>query len=472
MDYSIATRVQTPDSFQTIGNMLNFARSATELQRARETLEADIARSKADSSRAVTEADVAKRTANPRVSQQEDAARQAQIKSNLDQFKLTGDYAQRARDISQQLVSDPDVVNGNVAGIIPKIVSARQMMIESGVPAHIAEVQAAHLMQAAAQDPKSIRQLLLNSIQAGVGSAGQAANVADRGIQVGDNATTSVVSTNAFGQTPPGQPIPGTQQTLKLPLADQQNVQINPVTQSPMTITKSPQGVVQGVTPTPSGAGIPQLAPGQPQDIPIVAKLRAAINSAAASVPETRFNNAQIIKLADETNTGKGAEILRNLKGGYAGLPWTLDTAKNFDTLGHFIARESVNAAKAMNAGTDAARILAEQSNTSTGWTREAIKSAAKVNDALATGLENFNRGMEKAIAASGGNILAVRPFQNEWTRNFDPNVYRFANALESGDKAEITRILGPEGSAERKAKALELARKSAVLNRLTTEGR
>lgn len=460
-DYSYIANPKVPDGMQTLGNIVGAAQGMQSIARG------DVALQK---ERALLQPGIERGVAESRTAQE--TQRQAEIKSNLDQFRLTGEFAQKARDISQQLVNDPDVVAGNSAAIIPKIAAARQMMVESGVPPAIAEVQAAHLMQVAAANPKALRQVFLNSIQAGVGSAGQATNARDSGIAVSNNNQTSVVSTNPFGPTPTGQAIPGTPQTMQVPVGEQQTVQTNPVTQSPMTITKSPQGVVQSVTQTPTGPGVPQLAPGQPQDIAILTPLRASVNMAAARVPESHFNNQQIIRLADETNTGKGASILQNMKGGYAGIPWTGDSAKNFNSLGHFIALEAQNNAKAMGAGTDAARELSSQATASTGWTKDAIKTAAKVNDALATGLDYFNRGMEKSISANGGNILAVRGFQNAWSQNFDPNVYRYANALEAGDKAEITKILGPEGSPQRKAKAAELARKSATLYRLSEEGR
>ena len=107
----------------------------------------------------------------------------------------------------------------------------------------------------------------------------------------------------------------------------------------------------------------------------------------------------------------------------------------------------------------------------STAWTPKAIIGMAKINDALSTGVENFNTGMENAIKASGGNILAARDFQNKWTQAFNPDVYRYANALNSGDSAEIDAILGPKGSKQRIERARALATNSARMNRLVTTG-
>ncbi len=264
---------------------------------------------------------------------------------------------------------------------------------------------------------------------------------------------------------------PQTSITNTLPPGERENVSINPVTRSPMTTTKDAAGHVTGVTQTPTGAGVPQLAPGDAEAIPQLADMRTRVNAAAQKVGENHFNNAQIIKLADETNTGTQAGLLRSLKGGYAGAPWTADAATNFDRLGHFLALETQANASTMGAGTDAARHVSEQATASTGWTADAIKSAAKINDALATGVGAFNQGMEKSIANAGGNVLAARKFQNTWSQSFDPDVYRYENALKAKDGAEVTKILGPAGSPQRAQKAAELLQKRVTLNNLATQG-
>lgn len=212
--------------------------------------------------------------------------------------------------------------------------------------------------------------------------------------------------------------------------------------------------------------------PGDPQSVPLFVAERQKVNQAAGSAQNSRFNNSEIIRLADQAHTGKGAEILQGLGGGYAAIPWTADMATNFNRLGHFIALESANTAAAMGlSGSDAKVGLAQQATIDTGWTKDGIKSAAKVNDALASGLMRFNEGMEKSIRAAGDDVLAIRDFKNKWTNTFDVNVYRYANALERKDQETINEILGKPGTPERAAKAKALAAKSARLYQLTTTG-
>ncbi len=469
-DYGFIARPQEQNAFRQIGDVVNMARGATALQQERATLEADIARKIAESQRSQTEAGVAAQTAAPRVAQQAAQTQTAQTEAVSSRWALDSSQAAKGYEIAGGLAQDPRIVKGDPVGSVDALMSAEDQMRSHKIPEANIRVLMAPLYGIAGKNPAGLRQALDNIIRSGSGAGTQAAVI---------NTPVSVVNTGA--ELRPIQTQPGAQGgmqpgspslPLSLPLGERENVGANPVTGNPQTTIKNAQGNVTGVQPTPTAPSVPVLNPGDREAIPQLTTLRQSINAQAARVPESKFNNEQIIKLADNTNLGQGSQVIANLRGQYAALPWTNDSASNYNVLGHFIARETANMAQAMGANTDTARGLAQDATVSTGWTASAVKSAAKVNNALVTGLENFNRGMEKAVAAANGNVLAVRDFQNKWSQAFDPNVYRYANALESGDKAEITKILGPEGSPQRKAKAAELARKSGALFRLSNEGR
>jgi hypothetical protein len=161
--------------------------------------------------------------------------------------------------------------------------------------------------------------------------------------------------------------------------------------------------------------------------------IRANANQAAHAIPEQQFNANQIIHLADETNTGKGAQIIAGLKGQFAGIPWTSDSASNYNRLGHFMALQTSQLAQASGlGGTDAAHgIAAEQAGTRE-WTPDAIKSTSRVNRALSTGAGLFNQGVENAIKNSNGNIYAARDFQNKWAGVADVNAMRLYDAIKN----------------------------------------
>jgi hypothetical protein len=255
-----------------------------------------------------------------------------------------------------------------------------------------------------------------------------------------------------------------------LPVGEREQASINPVTQSPMVTKKDITGRVTDVSQAPVGGGVPNLQPGDPQAIPILTQQRSAVNQAAAKVPEQRFNNKQIMALAPEALAGTGGEALTKLGSAVGVQMLPGDHAGNMQRLGHFMALQAQANASAMGAGTDQARAIAEQASGSTKWTPDAIISTAKVNDALATGVDLFNRGMEKAIKQNGGNVLAVRDFQNAWSQNFDPQAIMLHNAIQSKDKAEVDKIVKAVGG-KNSAGAHMLAAKLKNMETLVKQG-
>ncbi len=454
----------TGTGMKSLSELMNLQTQGLALQKSKATQAADIARSIAESQHAQTAATVAAGTAQPTITSAQETAKQAQIKSNLDQFKLTGDYAQKARDISQQLVSDPDVVNGNIEGIIPKIKAARQMMVDSGIPENVAEVQAAHLMQAAASDPKSVRQLLLNSIQAGVGSAGQAANIQQTGIPVTDQRTSQVIANNPLAAVPPGQPIPGTvQQQLLPPTGTAQRTTVDALGRPVIEVTSASGEKTFQPPPDSPYKPIMALPPGESQGTAQeLYHLRDNAQQAAAQAPSQHFNNQQILNLSADAFTGTGSDKIAAVLN-HVGIPFDSEKGSATAQLQHFLALQVEQNAAAQGASTDAARKLAAQAVLPGSSPEQAIKAITKVNEAYVTGSELFNQGLQAAVKdpKNTKDIFAVRDFQNAWSKNMDPRIFQLENAAKAGDKAEISRIkaqLGASGIAElqRKAKALQ----------------
>lgn len=438
-DYNVAMGVQVPDAMKNISGMLNFAGQALDVQKKRETLEAGIAEARARSSQAQTEAGVSAATAQPRITSHEQAAKQAEIRSNLDQFKLTGEYAQRARDIGNQLVSDPDVVNGNVQGILPKILQARQMMIESGVPAAVAEVNASHLITAAAADPKNFRQVLLNSIQAGVGAGGQATNIRPNGVAVSNNQQTKVVETNPFSPNPVGSTVPGTEQQLQVP---------------PTAPTVTAGGQPAYVGPRPAGTGGAPIAAGNAPGF------EASVAGTADTVNKDWAQTAQAASTA-----AQDVGVLQNIKKYAPGAITGVETDRRsyLTGLGGLIGMDPEQMARtdtdllAKNANmialaggnTDLARQLAESANPNTKMTPQAIQSAADqviAQRQLSISKQRFLQPF-KAMNDPNGYTKALA----EWNSIADPRVLqvkdmsadelgRMKASMSAGEQAEFRK--------------------------------
>ena len=456
-DYNIAMGVQVPDAMKSISGMLNFAgqaqnlaRGGVELQKARETLSADIARAKAEAARSGTEADVAARTAQPRITSAEQVAKQQEIASNLAQFKLTGEYAQRARDIGNQLVSDPDVVNGNVHGIIPKILQARQMMVESGVPPAVAEVNAAHLISAAAADPKNFRQVLLNSIQAGVGAGGQASNIRPNGVGVSNNQQTQVIETNPFSPNPVGTAIPGTTQQLQVP---------------PTATTINAQNQPTYVGPRPASAAAPIPAGPAPGVVTAAEGTADTVNkdwSATAQQASTAAQDIGVLqnikKYAPGAITGVETDR-RSYVTALAGLlGMTPEQMARTDT--DLLAKNS-NMLVLAGGNTDLARTLAESANPNTKMTPAAIQEAADqiiAQRKLAIAKQRLLQPF-KALNDPAAYTKALA----EWNAIADPRVLQVKD-MSSEELGRMKAAMSPSEQADFRKKIVRM-KELGILN-------
>jgi len=192
---------------------------------------------------------------------------------------------------------------------------------------------------------------------------------------------------------------------------------------------------------------VARLRPGEtPQTLSEANQLRTNSMNAAQQVPLQTFNNNQIIKLADDVITGKGANFVGNLTGGYAALPWTSDNAANLNQLGHYMALQTASLANSSGlGGTDAARGIAGEISGTTSWTAPAIKQTARVNRALSTATELFNQGIQNSFEKTK-DPFAARDFQNKWSTTVDINAVRLFDAMKNNDKEAIREVVTAAG--------------------------
>jgi hypothetical protein len=215
-----------------------------------------------------------------------------------------------------------------------------------------------------------------------------------------------------------------------------------------------PQGQPQPGYSAPPLAGttpVARIRPGEtPQTVEAANQIRSVAANAAAQVPNQTFNNDQIIKLADEALTGRGAGMLANLTGGYAmfnavGLGGGNATALN--QLGHYMSLQTASLAQSSGlAGTDAARNIAAESTGTINWTPQAIQKTARVNRAMSTATDLFNQGVQNAFTESKNDPLSARDFQNKWSQTADINAIRLYDAMKNKDKDAIREVVTAAG--------------------------
>jgi hypothetical protein len=193
-----------------------------------------------------------------------------------------------------------------------------------------------------------------------------------------------------------------------------------------------PQGGMQGqgqVTNAP-----PMVSKLSPQTETNLATGNELVNKAresAKTVATGKFNSNQIIRLADETNLGTASNILREIGGGFATVPWTSDSATNFDKLGHILAQQTQTIAQSPGInGTNAGQKLAADVGGTTTWTKQAIKDTSRINRAMFEATEMFSTGINNAYKSK--NPTKALEFQDKWNKILDINTLRLLDAYKN----------------------------------------
>lgn len=480
MPEPVALQIQPQNGLTSLGQVLGIANSATQLQRDRETLAADIARSKATSRTAETESERAARTLEPAVRTAEATAKTAETGATGAQWKLDSDQAAKAYQLAGGLLTDEAIVKGDSAGSMKSLMGVEEQMRAHKIPEDKIRAQLAPLYMTATHKPEALHGMVKQIVAGGVGPSGQPGLVTPSYVPAGGTAQTQV------NPMVPGAGAPAQSIRPAVPITGQETPAQDALGNPAIAVRDPATGAISYKAPP--GSNTPplmQLPPGETADTakPLMA-LRQTTNQAAAEVPSQHFNNEQIIKLAPSAFTGTGGANFAKLLNA-VGIQSTNDAGADTARLNHFLALQTENNAKAMGANSDKARQMAENAAIGSGNSPEkAIISIAKINDAYATGLEMFNKGMEAAIKnpANDKSIFAARDFQNQWAQTFDPMAMQLHNAVIAKNKAanareqleaqnsinEIVKSVGGKGSKG----AAALAQKYQALERLATEGR
>lgn len=275
-------------------------------------------------------------------------------------------------------------------------------------------------------------------------------------------------------QTNPLSPVPmgatGPEVAQGVPLGERSNVGTNPLTGGPTVINKNGQGEVTGITNAPTqGVYVPQ--PGDAQALPGLSAEREAARGAYASAAAAHTNNQLVLQNIDNVAaTGQLGLKARNLLSAFGVNP-NSDAATAYDLVGKGLERSALQAAQSMGPNTNAGLDAQIKANGSLGYTPQAIKEVTKLNDALTTGVQSYQPGLERAIAANpSAGVFAKRQFDQQWGANFDPNVFKYYNAIKSGDTAEQQAVVKSLGGLNSKGYNA-MMQKAQNLQKLSNSG-
>lgn len=484
----------------SLSDMINMASGITNLQQAQQLqpVQLEAARLQLQQAQQINplllrsqqaETQVAESTARPRITQSEQAAETARIATLKAQLGLDDAQAQIAYSQGGALLGDPRIHNAakKVDDAIDAIEDARDRMVANGVPRAKASAIIAPFIVKAQNSPQTLVQDLTNAVQGASGGAAIAAQVNRAPTQVGTGQTIELIPTSPLQLGQQRQSV-----AMELPpgsrMVDTGRVDVNnnpifnvfdstgratgqvtvptnaPESSLPGAAPTAPRPVApQAAAPTPS-MGVARMPAGETVETMALAKsIQLKANEAAQRVSQSQFNANQIIKLADEAATGRGADLLQGLTGGYAGLGLVGSTnmADALNKLGHYMALETANLASASGLGTDAARGIAERMTGTTSWTADAIKSTARINRAMSTGIDLFNQGVNNAVSQANNSPFAARQFQNKWSQVADVNAFRLMDAIKNNDTVagqELIKELGGPNSPKLKQLKLKVS--------------
>jgi hypothetical protein len=452
-DASIPLQGVQPNPTNYISGFLDLGQKKLNLDKARATFNADVAQRNADSSSAQSAATMNAANVNPLIQQQQAQTETSQTGAASAKFRLQGEQAQRAREMASAFLQDPDFKDGNQEGMIQKLSEARQFMIQSGVPPAVAEANSAFLINKAFTDPKSVRGALATMVQQGVGAQGQA----------GQNLVPAGAQQQVSGTDVRGNPV--------MQVRDQ----FGSVSQSGVPQAQGQPQPVQAGAPAPIANAPLQFPAGENQGTyKLLNDEREASRTTVNQAPTIHALNKEIISELGHATTGQYSGLIAKAQsiGGMMGLSLTgsneLERAASaYDLIDKYTTQAATRAAQSM--GNDTATALNAQlkQNASVERNPTAIKKSILFNDAVLSGAEAYQGGLERSIQANPqADLFIKRKFDQEWAKNFDPVIMQIYNAKKSGDTAELSDI--NKGLGDRKE---SIMKKAARLQELSQRG-
>lgn len=443
IDNQIALQVQTPNTLNTMGNMVNMASGMQNLKQGQMDLEernklrelaSNLDAYKTsdgglDLNKLVDDSIKTSPKLGAQFAQQVASAHAEGIAVN----KSLNDLSEQQRGIIGQVVTSvADRPFEEQKKIIGSVIQANPRLGLWG------DFALKHL-ERSANDPNALRDTALRIAKGTVGVTTQ--NELNTPNYVNTGGTLKQVNPMAQGGEIT-QTLPATTQTVD----DQGN---------PVYVGNAPGG-------RPVAAG-PKL--GQVQTIEDAQKEVTTLRQAGDQVPMQRNINKQILDLSRNTTTGPGSQYWQK---GMAtiGLGQFGD---NYQELGKFLEKNAIQQMQTMGGPPSDARLsAASAANGSTQFNPGALQAVTKFNDAATTALEKYRMGADKSVGMKNESLSSMPEFKANWAKNLDIDVFRVENAIRDNDSMELEKIkqeLGPK-------RMKELAQKRRNLESLANTGK
>jgi hypothetical protein len=172
--------------------------------------------------------------------------------------------------------------------------------------------------------------------------------------------------------------------------------------------------------------------------------VRGAANNPQNGVQVNRYRNQQILDLTKIAPTGPGKDVWNHFASQFGG-----ESGDAFQKIGHYLAQNSASLAKSMGVpNTNMGSETAAASGGNTAQNPNAIKEITKVNDALNSAFDLYNRGLAK-VTNNGSDFAKAAAYKQAFGETLDVNALRWADAHRRGDKDEIADLKKKFGDKE-----------------------
>lgn len=473
LDPSISLQTVNPNPTNYISSFIDLGQKKLNLDKSRQTFDADVAQRQADSQTAQAGAQVATANVQPLIAQQAAQTSMAQSGATAATNRITADQAAIAFKQAGGLMGDPAVIAGKDPDAVAKaVLGAKQRAIDSGLDPFKAEVMFGKLVTQAHDNPGGFRAQLNNLVsgQMDAGSQQGAAFPAPTPVATSTGTKFAATGNPALTGTPAG--------TLgAAPAIPPPNSIVTDTTGAPV-IANPATGVARPFAPAaPPGVSAPQMSlpPGETtQTQQGLQAERDAAKGVALNAPQMHDINRSIVAEVDKgVTTGTLGGLIQKVRSATGYVPGAgEESGTDYNVLGKMLERSALTAAQGMGPHTNAGLEAQVRANGSTDYTPQAIRKIANLNDALTTGATLYQAGVEAAIQQSG-SVFGKRQFDQQWSNVMNPSggvngvqALRLKNAIDNGDTKERDAVLSEIGG-KGSPKAAALLSKLQALQKL-----
>lgn len=495
MDNAIALQVQTPNSMNTIGSMLDVARGAQALKGQRQQIESqglELQKQRQANDERLRLQDFMSQPDNFQTNGRIDldkvnkaipaiapltGAKVIEHLTTLGNAQTGAEQAQLGfTGQERSIVSGLFGILGRAGVKDPKQVSAELDNLKAQYkdsPAMVKYIDNAKVGLQNAPPGDHLTKTLITQSQALLSPESQQSLNPTATLQNTGSQLTPIVTQPAVGGNAPNISASSTGLPLTVSPENRETLATDS-SQNTNVVTKDAQGRIIAARPAPGGGGtggtggtspFQRFAPGQKDDIAHAQQEVSGIRQQGDQVPIARNINSKILELSRSATTGPGTPRWQQVLAG-ASLGQFGD---NYQELGKFLEKNALQQLQAMGGPPSDARLsAATAANGSTQFNPGALQAVTKFNDATTSALDKYRQGVDKAVGLANSDYTKLPAFKAAWAKNMDVDIFRVENAVRDGDKEELGKISKELGPARMKA----LAQKRQNLETLSTNGK